>query len=118
MSIQYSDSTFGPIIPIEDAKRLFDECIENGVPVQALHVGTESELISRKNDIIKKQELQKHIDDLKQKHIDDLKKRIKDMENLSSKNLSSKNLHIPTSNEILKIMKEHNEHNSNSNDRS
>ena len=60
MAIQYSDTHFSDNMSFGEAKRKFEECLENGVPVQALHVGTEEELNKRKEKAC----LQKQFDEL------------------------------------------------------
>lgn len=61
MSIQYSENVFSGNIPFEEAQKKFTECIQNGVPVMALHVGTEADLDRRK----KKANLEAEIEELK-----------------------------------------------------
>ena len=61
MSIQYSENVFSGTMPFEEAQKKFTECIQNGVPVMALHVGTEAELDRRK----KKANLQSEVEELK-----------------------------------------------------
>ena len=59
MAIQYSDNVFSGNMPFEEAKEKFLDCIENNVPVQALHYGTDEELNSRKQKADMEAELKK-----------------------------------------------------------
>jgi len=61
MAIQYSDNVFSGNMPFEEAQKKFTECLQNGVPVMALHVGIEAELDRRK----KKANLEAEVEELK-----------------------------------------------------
>lgn len=61
MSIQYSKNVFSGNMPFDEAQEKFTECIKNGVPVMALHVGTEAELDRRK----RKANIEAEIEELK-----------------------------------------------------
>ena len=85
MSIQYSDNVFSGNMPFAEAHKKFMECVETGVPVMALHVGSNEELEARK----KKADLAAEVEALKQR--------------LSSLEPSPKSdlLYFPTQEEIL-----------------
>ena len=63
MSIQYSENVFSGNMPFEEAQKKFTECIQNGVPVMALHVGTEADLDRRK----RKANLEAEVEELKKR---------------------------------------------------
>lgn len=57
MAIQYSDTHFSEIMPFDEALTRFNECVQNGTPVQALHVGTPAELHRRMQKATLEQQL-------------------------------------------------------------
>ena len=61
MSIQYSENVFSGNMPFDEAHAKFMQCVKTGIPVMALHVGTEAELDRRK----KKADLESEIEALK-----------------------------------------------------
>lgn len=63
MSIQYQDGHFSETLPISEAMERFQEAIENGEPVKALHVGTFQAIEKEKE----RQDLITRMDDLEQK---------------------------------------------------
>lgn len=63
MSIQYQDGHFGETLSLEEAMELFQEALEDGEPVKALHVGTFQAIEAEKE----RQDLITRMDDLEQK---------------------------------------------------
>ena len=61
MAIQYSENVFSGNMPFDEAQKKFTECIQNSVPVLALHLGTETELDRRKG----KASLEAEVEELK-----------------------------------------------------
>lgn len=59
MAIQYTDTEFSENMPFDEAMEKFTECLKNGTPAQALHVGTVAELNERKANADLKGRLEK-----------------------------------------------------------
>ncbi len=94
MSIQYSDTHFSEIMPFDKAFARFQECLETGIPVQALHVGTIPEIKARQNEIIRRADMQQQIDDIKEQ-----------LKNMAI-SPTPKLLHIPTVDDVERFAKE------------
>jgi len=63
--IQYDENKFGEISPIEEQMEKFKDCLDSGVTVRALHVGTESQLEKVKQNVSYKQKVDDLADRLK-----------------------------------------------------
>ena len=95
MSIQYDDTHFSENMPISDAVKKMHECLEQNIPFQALHVGTEAELNKRKADAVTKADIQSQLDSITNRL-----NALTDTSSLS--NTSPLLLHLPSAEEIKK----------------
>ena len=89
MALQYDDTHFSENMPLDKAVKELNKRLEERLPVQALHIGTNEKL----NEIKKKADLSKRLDEL-QSRIDDIEKPTK-----------SELIYEPTKEEVDKFKK-------------
>ena len=89
MSVQYTDGSFSPTMPFDDAVEEFQDSLDQGT-ARALYVGTENEI----EQIKKRKELEDQIKELSAR-----------VDKVEEGPVRSENIVIPTRDEILKVIR-------------